>query len=372
MGDSTDELRRKLDRGADPNLIKDGFTPVQVAAKWGNERQVDLLLKAGAKGEDGVKEAIFWRQPGVLRTLIDYGVDLSTFDFDGQTPLHRAAELVYPEIVRIMLEAGVDPNFSDKKGNRPLHLVMRKRPPQVGDCLIREYDGIYVFHDGDVWRDTTEILLIHGADPLLSDSLGKTPLYRAFEQGRLKAAAVLCAAGSDLEAQNFEYDTPFLTAKTLGYSDIAGFLAEHRNYPVHLAAFAGGDGEFIKWLSVKGITGIPFTDDGHTPLHYAASYTEDVFPLIALIEIGADINHKDKDGDTCLHFAAELGHAAQVKALINAGALIELKNNLGLTPLDSARRKASESWTVKGDRHLAHDLKDNYSIIVSMLEKGAC
>jgi ankyrin repeat protein len=53
------------------------------------------------------------------------------------------------------------------------------------------------------------------------------------------------------------------------------------------------------------------------------------FPLNA----GADVNQKDRNGNTPLHFAVQAGQKATAELLLNAGATINQGNNSHLTPL---------------------------------------
>ena len=67
-------------------------------------------------------------------------------------------------------------------------------------------------------------------------------------------------------------------------------------------------------------------------MHYAAT-KEIIEPLIAK---GADVNAKDKDGGTPLHYAAKYGRKETVELLIAKGADLNAKDDDGKTPLDRA------------------------------------
>ena len=77
-----------------------------------------------------------------------------------------------------------------------------------------------------------------------------------------------------------------------------------------------------------------------TDLHRAAKngHAETVS---LLLDNGADINAKNRDGQTALHVAAKYGHDAIVSLLLDNGADIEAKNIDGSTPLHRAAKKWS-------------------------------
>jgi peptidoglycan/LPS O-acetylase OafA/YrhL len=72
---------------------------------------------------------------------------------------------------------------------------------------------------------------------------------------------------------------------------------------------------------------------GVTPLNWAAM-RGDTEAIRFLIDAGADVNAKNKDGSTALHSAAFLGRDAAAELLIKNGAITTARNLRGQTPLD--------------------------------------
>lgn len=62
-----------------------------------------------------------------------------------------------------------------------------------------------------------------------------------------------------------------------------------------------------------------------TPLHKAAFFGHDSV-VSYLLELGAEKNSQDHDGDTPLHDAAKMGHLEVVTCLVEAGAVVGVKN----------------------------------------------
>lgn len=72
-----------------------------------------------------------------------------------------------------------------------------------------------------------------------------------------------------------------------------------------------------------------------TPLHVAAEHNdEDAVSL--LLEFGANVSLKNDLGDTALHIASEMASAAIVKRLLDHGASLTVLDANGQTPLDRA------------------------------------
>ncbi len=80
-----------------------------------------------------------------------------------------------------------------------------------------------------------------------------------------------------------------------------------------------------------------------TPLFYVIFHVYHFSTIIELLRSGADPNVQIYiTGDTPLHLAMKQMRVRRLKMLVNAGALVSIKNKNGLTPLDLARKELDE------------------------------
>ena len=101
--------------------------------------------------------------------------------------------------------------------------------------------------------------------------------------------------------------------------------------PLHTAVMLG-DAAWVTSLLADGRAPDPRDDYGRTPLMYAAlgGRTE---ILAALIAAGGDVNAKDRREWTSLHFAAQDRRAEAAAMLLDGGAMPDVGNEDGNTPL---------------------------------------
>jgi hypothetical protein len=89
--------------------------------------------------------------------------------------------------------------------------------------------------------------------------------------------------------------------------------------------------------------------NGETPLHRAAAFNTNVAILNALITNGAHLNAKDKDhGQTPLHYAVLNNAPARIlESLIRHGADVHAHDKNGITPLDAAQTDEKKQIMLK-------------------------
>ncbi len=121
------------------------------------------------------------------------------------------------------------------------------------------------------------------------------------------------------------------------YSDSKSW---HRRSALHWVALLG-DTQSVAYLIEHGANVNVRDKYGNTPLHYASSDGyENAVKL--LIEAGADVNVQGMKKNAPLHYAALEGYEGICKALVDAGADVKAKRSGGATPISLARRNNNE------------------------------
>jgi hypothetical protein len=108
------------------------------------------------------------------------------------------------------------------------------------------------------------------------------------------------------------------------------------------SAMCPGHEVLVQLLIVRDDVDINIKVSGQTPLSWAAEKGHEAIVKL-LLERGAELETKDNNcGQTPLSWAAEKGHEAVVKLLLERGAELETKSNNSQTPLSLAAREGHE------------------------------
>jgi len=181
-----------------------------------------------------------------------------------------------------------------------------------------------------------------------TDEYGYTGLHLASEHGHLKVVEELMAAGCKLDPLVFDsYYLPVHQAVSKGHNEIAkklinaGCKINELIYAgaccgcIHLAIMKENKEIFDLLLAKKCDVNLADEINGNTPL-FLATTLEQVATIKALVAAGADVNLADWDEKTPLHFAAANGFGEVVKALVDSKADLEAKDANGKTAYDLA------------------------------------
>ena len=344
-----------MEPDADVNATdKDGDTPLHLAALNGHSDTINVLVKDCAKinsknkdertplhyaAASGHTDAI--RKLSVTPDYIKDNDDPSQYyenakDKDGRTPLHYAAASGRTDAIRELIESGADVHATDTDGTTPLHYAVESGRTDA----IRE-------------------LIESGADVHATDTDGRTPLHYAAQYGHTDAIKELKALGADVHATDKYGLTPIHLAarSSLDHHDhLLEDILELLN-PLDLVY-----DHILKGLSQEGRTelykakndfgvGLDINakdENGASALHYAAS-SENFRPqsISTFISMGADPNAKDNKDATPLHYAARYGSPRTMQLLETFGAQTNAKDMMGETPCCYLKKQKSKTSDAK-------------------------
>ena len=174
-----------------------GLTPLHVAAEAGQPEVTVLLIDAGAdiRLRTGMNAsrgpwnftplqlAVERGRANIVEILIDAGADVNGMDAgygDNWPVLHFAAREGHVDIVESLIDAGADVNGRTN------------REQQVALAMAAELGQLAV----------VELLIRKGADILLVDMDGKTPLHSAAESGDPRIVRLFLDEGADIDRKN--------------------------------------------------------------------------------------------------------------------------------------------------------------------------
>ncbi|KAL2078409.1 hypothetical protein ACEWY4_026094 [Coilia grayii] len=352
-----------------------GFTPLHIAAHYGNINVATLLLNRGAavdfKARNDITPLHVASKRGnanMVRLLLERGARIDAKTKDGLTPLHCAARSGHEQVVRMLLERGL-PSCPKPRADfaRIMDTVVWQRAVSAaygtqGDHL--NCVQLLLHHDvpvDDVTNDyltalhvaahcghykVAKVIVDKKANPNAKALNGFTPLHIACKKNRIKVMELLLKHGASIQAVTESGLTPIHVAAFMGHENIVTQLTNHGASPntanvrgetaLHMAARAG-QADVVKFLVKNGACVEAKAKDDQTPLHISSRLGK---PDIVqqLLHHGASPDATTSSGYTPLHLAAREGHKDVASVLLDQGASLEITTKKGFTPLHVAAK----------------------------------
>lgn len=303
------------------------------------------VVQAGPAPVEGLLEATRGGDIERALALVAAGADVAASppqgDRDQRPVLMLAALLPDTRLLRALIAKGADVNRASG-GITPLLAATR-----------------------DSWHGRAEAvltLLANGADPLLVDGAGNSPLHGAVLSAEPGVAAMLLDAGAPINALNAAGDSPLSVACHAANWPLVEFLLEHGaaaapagGMPALVAAAGIGedDATGVKLL-LKQRAPVDTLDGGQRSALAVAAAEGHVEIVRALCQAHAKVNVADARGSTPLMEAARAGAGEVVQLLVDAGADIGARDALGRDALTLACQSPhAQAETVRV--LLAHD-----------------
>lgn len=314
-----------IDAGADPNLLTsddqrllsdDGgvMTALMLAITNGQENCAMVLCASSAdktteiNGFTPLSLACAWGMPGVVKMLIEAGVDISRTiaedesSINDDTPAMIAADIGNIECLQLLIDAGADISLANFLGNTALHLAAINNHYRCVVALIRA--GGNIDAESKVYFTALDYAAMKSSLPCVSHLLRAgakidRAIWSAIRSGECDRRVMrrFIKAGFDVNNINIPgRKTLLLHAIEFGANNTVDDLLE----------------DFGCDPNIPNINGV-------TPLMKACEKSNSMATLM-LIDHGAAIDAADAKGTTAMMIAMRKGATICVDFLIGAGA----------------------------------------------------
>ena len=373
--EDVDLVERLVKAGAKANVKNDfDSTPMSEAAAVGNAAIIKLLLKAGAdvnstnhEGQTALMAVARTGHVEAAKSLLDAGADINaTEQWGGQSALMWAASQKHPAMVKLLIERGANVNARGVVRDWQRRITAEPRPKDLNRGGFTPL--LYAAREGCL--DCARHLVEGGADINLPDPDRITPLVLALMNMRFDTAAYLIQAGADLDKWDLYGRSPLYAAVDLstlprgGRPDLPATDETTALQVIKILLDRGANPNLQLKLRppYRNVIFDRNSDNavltiGATPLLRASKAGDNPEAIKLLLQHGALVDLPNVDGISPLMTAAGMGHGggasrgkfntetdslAAIPLLLKAGANVNAEATDGQTAVHAAAQKG---WT---------------------------
>jgi ankyrin repeat protein len=353
-----------LDDQVDPNEPEaDGTTALHWAAHYGDVELARRLAAAGAAvaaandyGATPMAEAAVVGAADLLAVLLDAGAHVDSPNAEGQTALMIVARSGNVAAARLLVERGANVNAREsRKGQTALMWAAAQSRPEMLELLLASGAQVDARSNVNDWeRQVT-------AEPRQKGlpSGGFTPLLYAARQGCAACVRPLLDAGAAIDLPDPDGVTPLLSAVLNAHFDAAKLLIERGANPNKWDAWGrsplyaavdyntlphGGRPDRLSLDEISALQMIELLlDEGANP-----NMQLKLFPPYRSLRMDRGADSVLDIGTTPLLRAARAADLDAMRLLLARGALVDLPQVAGVTPLMAAVGMGASSIDTRG------------------------
>jgi ankyrin repeat protein len=312
-----------------------------------DEELIKTLLARGAKadvanayGSSPLTEAVRVANLNIVRMLLDAGANANRPNEDGETPVMLSARTGNVKVAELLISHGANVNARERFRNQSaLMWAAAQGHAEMVALLISKGAEVNVRAEANDWANQ----MTNEPRVQYRPTGGLTPLLYAARGGCQSCVEALIKGGADVDLPNPDGMTPMMMAIDNSHYEVARYLLDHGANP-HTWDWWGRTPLYV----VVNMRGAPDSNAG--PREPAS------LDLVnALLQAKVNPNHqlnmlqpsrngnsgRFKDdllntGATPLLRAAQTFDNVVVRALLERGALVDLPNAMGVTPLMAA------------------------------------